>query len=67
MWLFQKSLTCSFVDQVIAAQIARADRLPSIEMAIGDARPINHAGKALPMPKVDLPKPPGWGAQLLDD
>ena len=38
------------VDQIIAGEIARPDRLPSLELAIGDARPINHAGFGLQLP-----------------
>ncbi len=38
------------LDQIIARQIARPDRLPSLELTIGGGRPICHAGMAQQMP-----------------
>lgn len=38
------------IDQLVAAQIGRVDRLPSLELTIGEGRPICHAGFAQQLP-----------------
>lgn len=38
------------IDQLVAGQIARVDRLSSLELAVSDARPICHAGYAQQLP-----------------
>ena len=42
--------TTPSLDQIVAAELARADRLPSLELGIGDYRPISHAGLAQQLP-----------------
>lgn len=42
--------TTASLDQLVAGTIARADRLPSLELGIGDCRPICHAGLAQQLP-----------------
>ncbi|MEN0064184.1 MAG: DUF1552 domain-containing protein [Myxococcota bacterium] len=38
------------LDQIVARAIGRPDRLPSLELTIGDGRPVAHAGRAQPVP-----------------
>lgn len=38
------------LDQLVARQIARPDRLPSLELTIDEGRPIVHAGRAQQLP-----------------
>lgn len=38
------------LDQLVAAQIARPDRLPALELRVSDGRPICHAGYAQQLP-----------------
>lgn len=38
------------LDQVVARQIARADRLTSLELTVGFGRPTSHAGAGQPLP-----------------
>jgi hypothetical protein len=44
------------LDQLIARQIARPDRLPSLELSIGEARPICHGGYAQQLPLQSDPR-----------
>lgn len=38
------------IDQLVAAHIARPDRLPSLELGVAEGRPICHAGQAQQLP-----------------
>ena len=42
--------TAASLDQVVAAAIARPDRLLSLELQVGEGRPICHAGPGLELP-----------------
>jgi hypothetical protein len=44
------------IDQLVAAQIARRDRLPSLELGVADGRPICHAGLAQQLPIEEDPR-----------
>lgn len=44
------------LDQLIARQIARSDRLPSLELSIGQGRPICHGGYAQQLPMEEDPR-----------
>jgi len=43
------------LDQLVAAEIARPDRLPSLELSVMEGRPICHAGKAQQLPMEEDP------------
>ena len=47
--------TGASLDQLVAAEIARPDRLPSLELSVMEGRPICHAGKAQQLPMEDDP------------
>jgi hypothetical protein len=42
--------TSPSIDQLVAAHVARPDRLPSLELGISSYRPVNHAGLAQQLP-----------------
>ena len=42
--------TTPSLDQLVAREIARVDRLPSLELGVGEYRPISHAGLAQQLP-----------------
>ncbi|HCH62007.1 MAG TPA: hypothetical protein DFR83_04325 [Deltaproteobacteria bacterium] len=44
------------IDQLVAAQIARPDRLPSLELGVAGGRPICHAGQAQQLPLEEDPR-----------
>lgn len=44
------------IDQLVAAQIARPDRLPSLELGVAGGRPICHAGQAQQLPIEEDPR-----------
>lgn len=48
--------TTPSLDQLVAAAIARPDRLPSLELTIEDGRPIAHGGKGLQLPATGSPE-----------
>ena len=47
--------TAPSLDQLVAAQISRPDRLASLELAVEAGRPISHAGLAQPLPTESKP------------
>lgn len=48
--------TTPSLDQLVAAQIARSDRLPSLELQVNHGRPICHAGLMQQLPLEDDPR-----------
>lgn len=47
--------TTPSLDQLVAREIARMDRLPSIELSIDDGRPVSHAGRQQQLPMEESP------------
>ena len=47
--------TAPSLDQLVAREIARPDRIPSLELSIQEGRPICHAGKAQQLPLEEDP------------
>ena len=48
--------TTASIDQIVAANIARPDRLPSLELGVAGGRPIVHAGQAQQLPIEEDPR-----------
>lgn len=44
------------LDQIVAAEINRPDRLVSLELSVESGTPISHAGQAYPLPREHEPK-----------
>jgi hypothetical protein len=43
------------IDQLVAAEIARPDRLPALELSVGEGMPISHAGRRMLLPLEEDP------------
>lgn len=48
--------TAPSIDQLVAAHVARPDRLPSLELGVHGGRPICHAGRAQQLPIEERPQ-----------